>query len=37
LFAGNHESFERQMAAWPADLRTYALKLASDAGTQEPL
>jgi uncharacterized protein len=29
LFAGNHESFERQMAAWPANLRTYALKLAS--------
>lgn len=29
LFAGNHEGFERQMAAWPADLRSYALKLAS--------
>jgi uncharacterized protein len=28
LFAGNHESFTRQMATWPADLRTYALKLA---------
>jgi len=29
LFAGSHESFTRQMAAWPADLRDYALKLAS--------
>ena len=28
LFAGDRERFERQIAAWPADLRTYALKLA---------
>ena len=31
LFAGNRDSFERQIAAWPADLRDYTLKLASGA------
>lgn len=31
LFAGNRERLERHMAGWPADLRDYALKLASGA------
>jgi hypothetical protein len=34
LFAGNRERFEQQMAAWPVDLRNYAMKLASGTGTQ---
>ena len=31
LFAGNRDSFERQIAAWPVDLRDYTLKLALGA------
>lgn len=31
LFAGDRNGLERHMSAWPADLRNYALKLASAA------
>ena len=30
LFAGDRTRFESQIAAWPADIRTYALSLAQD-------
>jgi hypothetical protein len=36
LFAGNRDGFMEQIAAWPADLRTYACRLAAaglDPGT----
>jgi hypothetical protein len=32
LFAGNRQSFEQHIAAWPADLHDYTLKLASSIG-----
>jgi hypothetical protein len=31
LFAGNRARFEEEIAAWPADVRGYAVKLASGA------
>jgi hypothetical protein len=31
LFAGEREKFERETAAWPNDVRTYALRLAFEA------
>lgn len=31
LYAGNREGFEARLAAWPADVASYARKLAADA------
>lgn len=36
LFAGKRESFEARMAAWPADVREYAGRLAAGAFPEPP-